>query len=469
MTEDILVSDYLKIQYKKLEEKGIFDAVVNRDSAFFINILRLKKATTEEFKGSYQRINDFFVGLATLLENADDCVMTDKCFKTAYNIFDFSEVNGINLGFSESLSGSGFGPKLRKQVVKDAYVMVKKGIKAPELFHLMQLFEENVGADRLSDMIATIIYPDIEAFTRRVETELGISEENYPDEVFKDGLWINPYKKCPFLFLPIEILHELPIAKDWSEIDDVVFKNNVIRQEINYEIGEEWKKWAASDRKDYLKRHIFMEPEACARVIDGYKCVDLDNYDLSEDDKYFILKLWQRVKKDFDIESSYDKEQEIQSIDAAREIVEIFKDWVENNRGWSEILEAESKSREKSVQRLIHLAAKYYLEINNLDMSCEANEGPGPVDFKISRGNDKTVVELKLSSNQDYMHGYEEQVERYAKAEKTVNMLYVLVDVGNSIRVNKLVKQHEKDVAAGIWVPDVITINAKQQMSASKH
>lgn len=130
MTEDILVSDYLKIQYKKLEEKGIFDAVVNRDSAFFINILRLKKATTEEFKGSYQRINDFFVGLATLLENADDCVMTDKCFKTAYNIFDFSEVNGINLGFSESLSGSGFGPKLRKQVVKDAYVMVKKRHKS---------------------------------------------------------------------------------------------------------------------------------------------------------------------------------------------------------------------------------------------------------------------------------------------------------------------------------------------------
>ena len=469
MTEDILVSDYLKIEYTQLEEKGIFDAVVNRDSAFFINILRLKKATTEEFKGAYQRINDFFVELATLLENADDCVMTDKCFKTAYNRFNFSEVNGVNLGFSASLSGSGFGPTLRRQVVKDAYVMVKKGIKAPELFHLMQLFEENVGADRLSDMIATIIYPDIEAFTRRVEAELGISEENYPDEMFKDGLWINPYKKCPFLFLPKEILHELPIAKDWSEIDDVVFKNNVIRQEINFEIGEEWKKWAASDRKDYLKKHIFMEPEVCTRVLEGYKNADLDNYDLSEDDKYFLLKLWQRVKDDFAIESSYDKKQEIQSIDAASEIVEIFKDWVENNRGWSEILEAERKSREKSVQRLIHLSAKYYLEINNIDMSCEANEGPGPVDFKISRGNDKTVVELKLSSNQDYMHGYEEQVERYAKAERTENMLYVLVDVGNPIRVNKLVKQHEKDVAEGKWIPDVITINANQQVSASKH
>ena len=434
MTEDILVSDYLKIEYTLFEEKGIFDAVVNRDSAFFINIIRLKKATVKEFAGSYQLINSFFDELALLLENADDCTMSDKCYKAAYKKFDFSEVNGINLGFSESLSGAGFGPGLRKQVVKDAYTMVKKGIKAPELFHLLQLFEENVGPDRLSDMIATIILPDIEQYTLKVEQELGICPENYPDEVFENGFWINPFKKCPFLFLPEEILHQLPVARDWSEVEDVVFKNNVIRQEINFEIGEEWKKWAARDRKEYLKKHIFMDPETCARVLDGYRREDLDYYNFSEDDQYFILKLWQRVKGKFEVQSGYDLSEEIGSIDAAVEIVEIFKDWVENNRGWAEIIEA----GEKTVQRLIHLSAKYYLVENNLDMSCEANEGPGPVDFKISRGNDKTVVELKLSSNQDYMHGYEEQVERYAKAEKTQNMVYVLVDVGNPIRVNKL-------------------------------
>ena len=112
MVEDILVSDYLKIEYTEFEERGIFDAVVNRDSAFFINVMRLKKATVEEFIGSYQRINTFFDELALLLENADDCNMSDKCYKTAYQKFDFSEVNGINLGFSESLSGAGFGPGL---------------------------------------------------------------------------------------------------------------------------------------------------------------------------------------------------------------------------------------------------------------------------------------------------------------------------------------------------------------------
>ena len=156
------------------------------------------------------------------------------------------------------------------------------------------------------------------------------------------------------------------------------------------------------------------------------------------------------------------------SLGGTHGIIGVFKDWVENNRGWDEILNIESGKREKSVQRLIHLSAKYYVECHNLDLSCEANEGPGPVDFKISRGNDKTIVELKLSSNSDYLHGYEEQIERYAKAEKTDSMVYVLVDTGNPIRVKKLITLYEENINAGKKVPEVIIIDSTKQVSASK-
>lgn len=101
-------------------------------------------------------------------------------------------------------------------------------------------------------------------------------------------------------------------------------------------------------------------------------------------------------------------------------------------------------------------------------MSGYTNEGPGPVDFKISRGNDKTIVELKLSSNSDYLHGYEEQIERYAKAEKTDSMVYVLVDTGNPIRVKKLITLYEENINAGKKVPEVIIIDSTKQVSASK-
>lgn len=64
----------------------------------------------------------------------------------------------------------------------------------------------------------------------------------------------------------------------------------------------------------------------------------------------------------------------------------------------------------------------------------------------VSRGNDKTVIKIKLSSNQDYLNGYQDQVKRYADAENTDNMVYVFIDVGNPWSRRTLEKTHENDL-----------------------
>lgn len=119
-------------------------------------------------------------------------------------------------------------------------------------------------------------------------------------------------------------------------------------------------------------------------------------------------------------------------------------------------------------RRLIHLCAPNYIKVNDFDFSCEPNDGPGPVDFKISRGNDKTVIEIKLSSNQDYLNGYQNQVKRYADAENTDNMVYVFIDVGNPGRRRTLEVAHENDLISGNRIPEVVIIDANEQLSASK-
>lgn len=56
-----------------------------------------------------------------------------------------------------------------------------------------------------------------------------MNKENYPDCMFRDdGLIVNPYKGCEILLLPIDILHELPIAQCWDDIDRVVSENENI-------------------------------------------------------------------------------------------------------------------------------------------------------------------------------------------------------------------------------------------------
>ena len=241
-----LISDYFDVDF---DSYGVFDAVIDADSHYFINVTRLKDATTPEFISSYQKINDYFGMIALLLDQAQQKTRKDRFYREALNRFAFSEVNGINLGFSQTVYGAAFGNGLRDIVISDAFDIVKAGTKRPEFFHLVGLFEDNVGPDRLSDMFATIIKADIYAYTKRINLELGITQENFPEEVFNDGVVFNPYKKCDLLLLAKEILHELPIAHSWDDIDRVASENEAIRNEINSAIGEEWSKYASSQKK----------------------------------------------------------------------------------------------------------------------------------------------------------------------------------------------------------------------------
>ena len=209
-----------------------------------------------------------------------------------------------------------------------------------------------------------------------------------------------------------------------------------------------------------------MNPEACNRVIEGYKAEDLEAINLRDYPEYMAELLLKKIKQamPFTIQKNNPT-----SLEAAKAIIGIFKDWVENNRGWAEIQETPKRGREKSVQRLMHLGAKYYIEKNNIDLSPESNSGRGPVDIKLSRGNDKTLAEIKLSTNNQYLHGYKTQVEEYGKAERTKNLIYVFVDVGNPDRLKTITSEHEKNIRNSTPCPELIIIDATDKKAASTY
>ncbi len=157
----------------------------------------------------------------------------------------------------------------------------------------------------------------------------------------------------------------------------------------------------------------------------------------------------------------------LDSFQIALRVLEPFKEWVENHKGWNMILGFPTDEREKSVQSLIDLAGRDYCKNNNIDMSFEANEGPGPVDLKLSRGNDKTVIEVKLSSNNQYIHGYEVQIEEYAKAEGTNKRIYVYIDIGNPVRTKRIKEVAKTKKAAGKNPPVLYIIDSQPRESAS--
>ena len=453
----VLFSKKFNIPKEKMTELGVFDAFLDEDSPFFINIKLLQQCTIPEFTDSYTKVNDFFHQIGILLKRASPY---DKLYREAYKRFNFPEVNGINLGFSDGKHGAGFGQTLRKQIIKDAYEIIKNGCEQPELFQLLSLFEDNVGPDRLSDMIARIIAPDIIAYTKRVLSELEITPEKYPSYHFKNGLVVNPYKRYLVLLLPESILHELPIARCWDDIDRVCSENEAIRTELNEMICEEWKKLTISRKKEYLRDYVFKNPTKANKVLAAYKQFQTNDYKVYQNAQYLAGYLTNTYNMD---DSTSDT-----SYLATLDIIKHFKTWVEYHRG-STLID-EYHLPEKAVQILIHAVAQMFCEKFNWDFSPETDSGRGPVDFKVSRGTDKTVIEVKLTSNRDCVHGLEVQIEEYAKAENSLSKVFVLVKNNNrSDRVNA-VKQKQIDMEnAGLSPATVIVIDAIPKASASKY
>ena len=108
--------------------------------------------------------------------------------------------------------------------------------------------------------------------------------------------------------------------------------------------------------------------------------------------------------------------------------VEIFKKHVNtgissfHNTGFAECLQP--IKREKDLQLLFKLT--WFATI--FDVNAEVNNGRGPVDFKISKGDlDKTLVEFKLASNSKLKQNIANQIKVYEVANNTNQSMKVIL------------------------------------------
>ena len=445
----------------RLEEEGIFDLVLNKDAPYFINIKRLAVSSEKEFADSYAKIQEFFRQIYKLLSKAKD--KDSRLYKEAENRFQLHEINNLGLGYSKGINGNAFGKELIKNIVSDAKEIIDAGNSDLELFELIGLFTDKVGPDRLSDMYSNLILGDIREYTLNKYKVLGISKENFPNEKFEEGFLINPYKKKPVLLLPKSILQDLPIAEEWEDVDYVYTKNQVIRNEINRVVADEWTEMTVSEKKKFVKENVMKQKNVFDALIREYKEFTVVEYDFKEDPVGFYIITQNLDKIDIgklDLESTYSPK------DIVLKICEKFKDLVENNALSKLLYDNNGKSRgEKSAQLLFYGIASSFCEANNIDCSPELNSGRGNIDFKFSKGyTDKIIVEMKLTSNQQLVHGLTVQIMEYAKAEKTDKLIYLVIDDSNNEkRIEKMYKAYNDMKIKS----DLIFVDAIPKASAS--
>ena len=279
----------------------------------------------------------------------------------------------------------------------------------------------------------------------------------------------------PVILMPVDILSDLPVALSRHDVVNAWFHNDEVRIYLNSRVGKSWRSIITNktSKKD-LRDLVLSNTKALRELIDHYKRSAGGKYDFETDIKGFIA--WYEPAKQYSqnhhLALCLAKNPSPKDVHAVvLQIVKQFKQLVENN-GLNKVLFVGIKPRhERMSQLLFFTIADIYCKANDLDLSPESNSGRGPVDFKISAGYEaRSLVEIKLTSNPQILHGFEKQLEIYKRAENTNQAVYLVLKVAKTHenKVIKLQNMRNSLMKSHGAAPDLVVVDATIKPSASR-
>lgn len=456
---------------KELEARGIFDPILGVDTRLFIDPFLLPHSKAPELAGSAPRLQQHFKDILELLVACDS--EGDVFWRQAMQLLLSPEVHGLSIGYSEGDGGSGTGKTLAARLLKTAFQIVKKGTVNPRLFELTGLFEQDFGPDRISDMTAKVIAPDLYAYTTRVCEEMGVpaTEIDFPGIDSSAFLPINPHTNRPIILVPKDVLRDLPIAMGWSDVNQIAAQNAELRRKVNSIVGDSWREATLRLQKDSLKEMLIENPELVQDLLQQYISKQPVVYDFVKDPTgeviWFQSTRIASAAHPLELKlSATPSVDEVYSV--VRQICVRFRDLIEKNQLCNLLYnESGEPKHERAAQLLFYGIADAYCEANNIMIAREPNAGRGPVDFKFGVGYSNSVlVEVKLTANKQLLHGYTTQLPIYKAAEGTKRGIYLVIENGG-LSDNRRAEFSAAVAANPKSDPEVIWIDGTLKPSAS--
>jgi len=451
----IRLSRYFGIKPSQLTSRGVLDGHLGIDNKLFVdpNLLR-KELGIPEFSGAREDITTYFAKVIKLLKASHK--EGDVAWEEAKRRLRFKEEHGAALGYSGAGHfGKAVGPELASVMVKRAKEIIALGIDDPEMFELIGLFQEDIGADLLSDMAVSILKPRFLKYTQRVTKDLRL--RNSREFSIGGQAWtlpLLPDGKRALIMVPNALLSKLPIALDRSEIDEVAAFNREVRRTWNAIVAAA-REQDAKPSKEQIREMLFAQPKNLADLIKVYREAAVQGYDFEKDADGILSWdfIGRAAAKANPLQIGIKQPKTIEELSSVvRLILARFKKNVEENRLYEFLYGDNGKPKpERFAQRLFYAVADAYCEANDVDLNREPNAGNGPVDFKLSSGyKARLLVEIKKSSNSDLVNGFEKQLPDYEKSEATNESVYLIVRVTEQdSAIKSVIALREKKVKAG--------------------
>ncbi len=266
-------------------------------------------------------------------------------------------------------------------------------------------------------------------------------------------------------------MSNLPVSFSWDDRDYICAYNEALRRKVNPIIGGTWRQ-ASKVKKDDLKQMLIKYPELIQDLIKIYNKKQPNSYNFEEDPSGVFA--WHKLANEYSRKYPLSFALKIDTPQSVHKLIEQicakYKQLVEDNGLWEVFWNKGNLRHERIAQLSFFGIADSYCAANNIDISRESNNGRGPVDFKFSNGyNARVTVEVKYSSNTHLLHGWQKQLPRYNKAEKTNHSIYLVIRTNDS---TKTIEEIEKITialqATGKKVPKLFIIDGRPISSASK-
>ncbi len=467
------VTQLFNIPKGQFDATGAFDSVLDVDARLFVDPFLLPHSSTPEFQDGRKKVLKYFEDILTLIAESNS--PNDRTLVAAKRKLNFPEVKGFSLGYGKPGShGSGMGRGFQNQLFDTACEVVRKGIRNPIVFELVGIFEEDIGCDRISDMVCRILYEDFLSYTSRIFSALKIKGQTFEQGDQKYTIPANPYRSGhPIILIPKDILRDLPMADSWGNISYVCATNQALRQKINELIGHDWHEKTRDYKKSDLKNFLFRNPDFFKEIISEYNKSNPTKYDYDKDPSGEAN--WLRIAEEATSQSPLRLEAipnnatlgDLERIVSA--ICEKFKHLVENNL-WKFLYKDNGRPKHESASQIIFYAvADIYCTANKLTLARECNAGRGPVDFKVANGTHNILVDTKLSTNTRLIHAYEKQLPIYEQAENSAGSKIIVIQVNEKTKqIKALQTRKESDSTAGKKTPTILVVDGLPKESASR-
>lgn len=462
------ISDYLSLDSQMVENTGAFNAILGVDSRLFVDPPLAYKSTIPEFLNAKEKVHKYFKTVMMLVRKSTK--KYDKCWNSAVKQVTVPEIKGISIGYSATKgNGNGIGKELAKQIIDDAHQISEVARENVYFFELLGLFEKNIGSDRISDLIIHILKDEFIAYTKRIFKELNRDYKS--DAMLPSG--------DSMILVPKSFLSNLPHAEFTFRHD---ITDEKVRDFLNADIGNSWKDAFTKEDNSYDKHDVFKvfinEPKVFKAFINDYLKTQIYSYNFVKDPDGEVIwyeetkKAVEKTKYEFLPIAEQLNNSQKNILEKALIMCEIFKTLVEDNKLGNLFYKesyAEPK-REDAIQLVFYGVCHFFSLIHNLDLTPESNTGRGPVDFKISKGVDKVLIEVKKTLYTNLAHGYFVQLEEYKKSEKTNLAIFLVVNLEGETSEKNFKKF--KDIIVNTPILErkskVVYVDARKKESASK-